>query len=113
MNSRWSPDSSTNDTTADSPVGVSAARRGQPRVVEPHRDLGGEVLEQVARQPELREDDEPGALAASAARSARGGAEVRVEQAEPRRDLGERDPQRLHERSIAVAAAAPGERKGP
>ena len=30
---------------------------GQPRVVEPHRDLGREVLELVAGQPELREDD--------------------------------------------------------
>ena len=36
---------------------------GQPRVVEAHRDLGREVLEQVAGQPELREDDQVGALA--------------------------------------------------
>ena len=38
--------------------------RGQPRVVEPHRDLGREVLQLVAGQPELREDDEVGALPA-------------------------------------------------
>ena len=38
-----------------------AGQLGQPRVVEPHRDLGGEVLELVAGQPELGEDDEVGA----------------------------------------------------
>ena len=35
--------------------------RGQARVVEAHRDLAGEVLEQVAGQTELGEDDEVGA----------------------------------------------------
>ena len=60
MNSRWSADSSTNDTTADRPR-VARGQRGQARVVEAHRDLGREVLEQVAGQPELGEDDEVGA----------------------------------------------------
>ena len=50
---------------ADRPS-VSAASVGQARVVEPDRDLGGEVLEQVAGQAELREDDEAGALVARA-----------------------------------------------
>ena len=40
---------------------VVGGELGEPRVVEAHRDLGGEVLEQVAGQPELREDDEAGA----------------------------------------------------
>ena len=42
---------------------------GQARVVEPHRDLGREVLELVAGQAELREDDEVGAAASRASRS--------------------------------------------
>jgi len=33
-------------------------QRGEPRVVEAHRDLGREVLEQVAREAELGKDDE-------------------------------------------------------
>ena len=37
---------------------------GQARVVEAHRDLAGEVLELVAGQPELGEDDQVGALLA-------------------------------------------------
>ena len=72
MNSRWSADSSTNDTTARQPVGRRHQRR-QARIVEAHRDLGGEVLEQVAGQPELGEHDQPGALARAPARAARGG----------------------------------------
>ena len=36
-------------------------QRRQARVVEAHGDLGGEVLQQVAGQAELREDDEVGA----------------------------------------------------
>ena len=35
---------------------------GQARVVEAQGDLGGEVLELVAGQPELREDDQVGAV---------------------------------------------------
>ena len=66
MKSRWSSDSSTNETMAAiSPAAsASACRR---RVVAVHGDLGVEVLEQVARQPELREDDQVGVLAASLA----------------------------------------------
>ena len=73
MNSRWSADSSTNETTADRPS-VSAAERRQARIVEPHRDLGGEVLEQVAGQAELGEDDQAGAAGARLGEQRRGGA---------------------------------------
>ena len=84
--------------------------RGQSRVVEPDGDLGGEVLEQVAGQAELREHDQPGTVVAGAAEQLVVDGEVLVEQAEPRCDLGKRDPERLHEWSIAFAAAKPGER---
>ena len=57
MNSRWSADSSTNETTADRPARRSGKLR-EARIVEAHRDLGREVLELVAGQPELGEDDE-------------------------------------------------------
>ncbi len=62
MNRRWSADSSTNETTADRPS-VAAGQLAEPRVVEAHRHLGREVLELVAGQPELGEDDQVGAAA--------------------------------------------------
>ena len=93
MNSRWSANSSTNETTAERPC-----RRGreprQPRVVEAHRDLRREVLELVAGQPELGEDDEPGARVAGLVEEGVVPLEVRVELPEARRDLGQRDPER-------------------
>ena len=74
----------------------------QPRVVEPHRDLAGEVLEQVAGQPELREDDEVRAPGACLLEERVVALQVRVEVPESRRDLGEGDRQRgLHGASIA------------
>ena len=72
MNSRWSADSSTNDTTAERPAG-RAGQPGQARVVEPHRDLRGEVLELVAGQSELGEDDQVRAARRAPRRAARGG----------------------------------------
>ena len=54
---------------------------GQARVVEPHRDLGGEVLELVAGQPELREDDEVGAGVARLAQQLVVAREVGLERA--------------------------------
>ena len=57
MNRRWSADSSTKRRRCDSRP-ASRGQRRQARVVEPHRDLGSEVLEQVAGQAELREDEQ-------------------------------------------------------
>ena len=91
MNSRWSADSSTNETTAERPCGRRRERR-QPRIVEPHRDLGGEVLELVAGQPELGEDDEVGtARRAPPSSSSWWRARLSSSCPEPRRDLGEGD----------------------
>ena len=81
---------------------------GEPGVVEPHRDLRREVLEQIARQPELGEDDEPGATLACLLKQADVRGDVLVEQAELRRNLGEGDRHRLHEPSIPTLAGAPG-----
>ena len=83
--------------------GGQVARRrgevGQPRVVEPHRDLGGEVLELVAGQPELREDDELGAARARASASSSWW-RARFASSWPRRrrDLGEGHAHRVHAR---------------
>ncbi len=68
----------------------------QARVVEPHRDLGREVLELVAGQAELGEDDEVGATVASLAQALVMRRQVRLERAETRRDLGQGDPECLH-----------------
>src|SRR4029079_16857285 len=77
MNSRWSADSSTNEKTVEMPrvsatrevrrgsssrIATSAAKYskegGRWRIVKPHRHLGGEVLQEVPGQPELREHDQ-------------------------------------------------------
>ena len=94
MNSRWSADSSTNDTTADSPV-VARGQRRQTRVVEAHRDLAGEVLEQVpgqARARGRRRGPRPSARACAEQLVVAG--EVGVEVAQRGRELGEGDAER-------------------
>ena len=68
----------------------------QARVIQAHRDLRGEVLELVAGQAEFREDDQIRALLTSLAEQVVVGREVDLQRAEPRRDLGERDLERLH-----------------
>ena len=95
MNKRWSADSSTNDTTADRPVG-QPGELGEARVIEPHRDLGRQVLELVAGQPELGKDDEVGARLARAREQVPVLGDVLVERAQAGRDLGERDTGGLH-----------------
>ena len=81
--------------TADSPRGA-AGQLGQARVVEAHGDLGREVLELVAGQPELGEDHEVGAALPGLGQQGPVTLEVRVERPELRRDLGERNSQRSH-----------------
>ena len=105
MNSRWSADSSTNETTADSPR-RRRGERGQPRVVEAHRDLGREVLEQVAGQAELGEHDEARAAVARLGEQLVVAREVLLELPEPRRDLGESDAERLHAPSLGLVVSA-------
>ena len=75
---------------------VAAASSSQTAIVQPHRDLGGEILELVAGQPELREDDQPRTLGARLVEQGVMGREVDLERPEPGRDLGEGDGQRLH-----------------
>ena len=72
MNSRWSADSSTNETTADRPS-VAAARSASRGSSSRIGDLGGEVLELVSGQAELREDDQVGPGRAGLPRAARDG----------------------------------------
>ena len=91
------------------PFGLGRERR-QARVVEADRDLGRQVLEQVAGQPELGEHHQAGALGARPAQQLVVDGQVLVELAEPRRDLGKRDPERGHGRSIAGAPAAASRR---
>jgi hypothetical protein len=93
MKSRWSADSSTNETTADRPA-VAARELRQARVVEAHRDLAGEVLEEVAGEAELREDDELRAPARASRRRLVMPREVLVQVSEARGDLGEGDAER-------------------
>ena len=84
--------------------GRSAGRlpreRRQPRVVEAHRDLGREVLQQVAGQPQLREHDEPGVVRPRVGQELVVAGEVGLEIPERRRDLGEGDAERLHAPSL-------------
>src|SRR5262245_4907086 len=81
------------------PAGL-AGQLGQSRIVEPHRDLGREILELVAGEPELREDHELGAAVARLAQSLAMRREVRLGRAEPRRHLRQGDAHGLHDRSI-------------
>ena len=72
----------------DAHLAGCAAEFEQPVVVAAHRDLGVEVLEEVARQPELREHEQVDALARVPPRSCRRCvARFVVEPAEARRDL--------------------------
>ena len=86
------------DDRRETPRG--AGEPGESRVVESHRDVGGEVLEQVAREAQLGEDDQAGARLARAIQQCVVDREVLVEQAEPGRDLRERDPEGRHRASI-------------
>ncbi len=81
-------------------------KRSEARIVEADRDFRGEVLEQVAGQPQLGEDDEPGPLRARLAEELVMEGEVLVEHPESGGDLGEGDPERRHERRIAVHGRA-------
>ena len=94
------------------PLGLRREHR-QAGIVEPDRDLGGEVLEQVAGQAELGEDDQPGAVGPGAGEQLVVAGEVLVEQAEPRRDLGEGDPERLHGPSLVGRAGHAHRPGGP
>ena len=99
MKRRWSADSSTKLTTAEQPV-VSGGETEQARVVDPHRDLGRQILQVVAGQPELGEDHETGPGGAGLGQELVVACEVLLEQAEPRRELGKGDPERLHDPSL-------------
>jgi hypothetical protein len=86
-------------------VGLGRERR-ETRVVEPDRDLRGEVLQEVASEPQLREDDETGAVGTGLPQQVTVDGQVLVEQAETWCDLSERDPERgrHHERRIPAEA---------
>ena len=79
-------------------------QRREARVVEAHRDLGREILEQVAGQPELREDDEIRAGRPGLIEQLMVPPEVLVEGPQLRGDLGQGDAARLHRVSLPVAA---------
>ena len=83
------------------------ARRRQPgqtRIVEPDRDLRRQILEQVARQPELGEHDEAGTAPARLLDQLVVTCQIGIEHPEPGGQLGEGHGQGLHARSIAVHA---------
>ena len=86
-------------------VGLGRERR-EARVVEPDRDLRGEVLQEIAGEAQLREDDEAGAVGPGLPQQVAVDGQVLVEQAESGRDLGQRDPERgqRHERRIPAGA---------
>ena len=71
---------------------------GQARVVEAQGDLGREVLELVAGQAELREDDEVGLVRAGLVEELVMAPQVAVQLPEAGRQLGEGHADRLHGR---------------
>ena len=94
-------------------AGGGARELRQARIVEPHRDLAVEVLQQVARQAELREDHEVRALFARIRDPGMVLLEVDIEHAEARRVLGEGDAERLHgAESTPQATAGPRRQAG-
>ena len=111
MKRRWSSDSSTKETMAASSSAARASAE-QPRVVAAHGHLGVEVLEQVAGQAELREDDEVSALAAGLSDELVMALQVLLEGTEARRHLGQRDRMRfgrlMSPRPPCRVGAAPG-----
>ena len=112
MNRRWSADSSTKPTTADRPV-VARASSVQARVVEAHRDLGREVLEEIAGEPELGEDEQVHALAAGVVDERVMALEVLLEVAEAGRDLGEADAESLHDAESSAPSLATRRPRAP
>ena len=76
---------------------------GQPGVVEPERDLRRQVLELVAGQAQLREDDEVGLLGAGLLQELVVTSQIAVQLPQARRQLGERHADGLHGASIREA----------
>ena len=79
---------------ADVGPGRDRAERRQPRVVVRDRDVLVDLRERVARQEQLREDDEVAALAPRVGDDPGRALEVRIDVAERARELGEGDPHR-------------------
>ncbi len=73
---------------------------GQARIVQAERHLGRQILELVAGQAELREDDQVGALGPRRSDELVVPGQVGREAAEHRSDLSERHTDRVHGRSI-------------
>jgi hypothetical protein len=71
-------------------------QRGEPRIVEPHRHVGCEVLEQVPGEAEFREDDQVRAALARLCQDRPMPLEVVLEGAELGRQLGKRDSDPIH-----------------
>ncbi len=69
---------------------------GKAWIVASHRHFAGQILEQVAGQPELREYDEIRSTTPGLVEERVVTGEVLVESAEPRRELGQSDPNGLH-----------------
>ena len=84
-----------------------SGERCQPGVVETHRDLRRQVLEQVPGEAQLREHDEAGPGVAGLRDELLVAREIGLEVPEAWRDLGEGDPERLHAASIAAARSGP------
>jgi len=74
-------------------AGLGGERR-EPRIVKAHRDFRGEVLEQVAGQAELGEDDQSRPLPARLLQQLTMARQVLVEKPQSRSDLCEGDPKR-------------------
>jgi len=72
----------------------------QSGIIAPDRDLSVQVLQQVARQSQLREDDEIGALAPGLAEQRVVSLEVVIERPKARSDLGKGDADGSHGRSV-------------
>ena len=82
------------DEAHDRRNAICIAREGdQALVVGAHGDLGIEILEQVARQPQLGKDKQVDALGARIGERRAVLVEIRIERAEARRDLREAYPE--------------------
>ena len=83
---------------------AACAKRHEAGVVPTHGHLRVEVLEQVAGQAELREDDQVGTLVAGFADELVMPLQVLVEGTEARRHLGQRDGDVLPSAHVAASA---------
>jgi len=74
----------------------------KPRIVDPHRHLGGQVLQLISGQAQFRKDDKAGTPGPGRRQTQAVSREVVVEDAKTRRKLRQCDAKRMHVRSLSA-----------